>query len=468
MRRRRLSIRARVLSAVLLTVLLAQLGSVLVLRQVLVSALDTRVEASLAREAEELRRLAAGVDPQTGAPFGSDVRALVDAYLSRDVPGEREAVVALVAGAPYPADRRTDLVDDADVLRGWAADTSRRDRVRVDGRRVDYLAVPVPVPDGAQRAVFLAMYDYEGERAEIDAALRQSELVALLSLLAVAAAAGAIVTRATAPLPRLTAAVHSIGSGHDLSRRLPEPRGDDELATLTRTFNAMLDRLEDVFARQHDFIADAGHELRTPITIVRGHLEVLGPDPLEQRETVALVTGELDRMARMVEDMLTLARLGRPDFLLPERLEVRSLLEQVCAKARAVGHRAWSLSGSPEVAVVADRHRLTQALMQLATNAVRHTRPGDPIVFGGAVARERLYLWVSDAGTGVPPDDHERIFERFARTSSSRRRGPGSGLGLAIVSAIAAAHAGDVSVMSAEGAGATFTLVLPLHPGEDP
>jgi signal transduction histidine kinase len=120
------------------------------------------------------------------------------------------------------------------------------------------------------------------------------------------------------------------------------------------------------------------------------------------------------------------------------------------------------VAGAPTVPVDADPQRLTQALMQLASNAVRHTRPDTPIVFGAALAGERLHLWVSDRGTGIGAADQQRIFERFTRTSSSRRRGPGSGLGLAIVSAITTAHTGEVVLMSTEASGATFTLVLPV------
>lgn len=382
-----LGIRGRVLCAVLLTIVVAQLGSVVVLRQILVVALDRRVDQSLAQEVTEFRRLAGGNDPRTGRSFGTDTEAIVDAYLSRNVPDEREAVVAVIDGELYPAGRRNTVVADPALLQRWAAPTSRqRDRVSVQGQQVDYLTAPFSNPDGGAEAVFIVLYDYDGERAEIDAALRQSELVALLILVPVAGLGWVVSNRATAPLRRLTATAHTIGTGQDLSRRLPATPGRDETATLTSTFNAMLDRLETVFAQQRDFVADAGHELRTPITVVRGQLELLSPDPVEQRETIQLVTGELDRMTRMVEDMLTLARLGRPDFLRVQALHVGPLLDQVCTKAHSLGARRWSVAGAPTVPVDADPQRLTQALMQLASNAVRHTQPDTPIVLGAALA----------------------------------------------------------------------------------
>ncbi len=459
----RLGIRGRVLLAVLVVVIIAQLGSVLVLRQVLVTALDKRVDEILAREAAELRQLAGGVDPETGEPFGDDVRAIFDVFFSRSAPDERETFVSLVDGEVHRASRAELRLDDTELVRRVAQlRAPRRDQAQTSQGRVDYLAVPLLGADGAPDGVFVVLYDYQGERAEIDDALRRVEVVALIFFLLAAAVGWVASARAVAPVRRLTATAHTIGSGRDLGHRLPEISGRDEVATLTRTFNAMFDRLETAFVVQRDFIADAGHELRTPITIVRGHLEGLSGDPLEQRETIELVTGELDRMTRMVEDLLTLAKMVRPDFLHVGPVHVRPLLDQVCMTASVLGDRTWTVSGAPDTMVVADRQRLTQALMELATNAFRHTRSGGGVTLGGAVAKEQLYLWVSDDGVGVPAGDYERIFERFARASARRSRERGSGLGLAIVSAIAEAHGGKAHVMSTERVGSAFVLTLNL------
>jgi len=234
------------------------------------------------------------------------------------------------------------------------------------------------------------------------------------------------------------------------------------VAQLARTFNAMVGRLEEAFATQQAFLSDVGHELRTPITIVRGHLELLGDDPSERRETVALVIDELDRMSRMVNDLLVLARAGRPDFLRPELVDVATMMADVYAKATALGERDWRLGEVDPVSVWADRQRLTQALMQLVQNAAQYTTDGDVIALSARAAGGQLQLAVRDTGAGIEASDRGRIFERFARGQAGRLRADGAGLGLAIVAAIAAAHRGRVTVESEPGEGSTFTLHLPI------
>ncbi len=216
------------------------------------------------------------------------------------------------------------------------------------------------------------------------------------------------------------------------------------IATLRRRLSAAtaaeLDRLncvERAFASQRAFIRDASHELRTPITITRGHLELLGDDPDERRETVALVLDELDRMAGFVNDLLLLAKSERHDFLRVRELELGALTDELIEKAVGLGERAWTLEARGEGTLLADRERLTQAVLGLAENAVQHSGDGDPIWIGSAISGDEARLWVRDEGPGISESDQDRVFERFARASNSRRRSDGAGLGLAIVRAIA-------------------------------
>jgi signal transduction histidine kinase len=227
----------------------------------------------------------------------------------------------------------------------------------------------------------------------------------------------------------------------------------------------MLDRLESAFASQRAFVSDAGHELRTPITIIRGHLELLGDDPQERQETIELVSDELDRMTRFVEDLLTLAKAERSDFLRLEDVDLDLLTEELMAKASALAPRDWTLERIGAGTLRADRQRLTQAVMSLANNAVQHTAEGARIGLGSELHDGRARLWVSDDGPGIPLADQERIFDRFAQAGV--RRTDGTGLGLAIVRAIAEAHGGDVVLRSAPGQGSTFTLDLPTEPPEE-
>jgi len=252
-------------------------------------------------------------------------------------------------------------------------------------------------------------------------------------------------------------------SESDLTRRIPV-QGIDEISELTITFNEMLDRLQAAFASQRDFINDAGHELRTPITIIRGHLELLGDDPQERRETVELVTDELDRMSRFVDDLLLLAKAEPPNFLILETVDIDLLTEELYAKARALADRDWRLENKGAGRIVADRHRLTQAMMSLAQNATQHTTDQDVITLGSTLTNGNACFWVRDTGEGIAFADRQRLFERFARGSRSRRRSEGAGLGLSIVQAIAVAHGGRVELFSRPGKGSTFTIVIPLDP----
>jgi two-component system, OmpR family, sensor kinase len=195
--------------------------------------------------------------------------------------------------------------------------------------------------------------------------------------------------------------------------------------------------------------------------VIRGHLELLGDDPDERRETIAIVSDELDRMHRMVEELQLLTASGRPGFLRAGPVEIGELTVELLAKARSLTERTWGLDAAGSGWIVADRQRLTQAIMQLAENAVRHGRPGSPLWLGSAVGADEARLWVRDHGPGIAEADRRRIFERFARGAAGAPP-DGAGLGLAIVQAIAEAHHGRVELASAQGRGSRFTVVLPV------
>lgn len=297
-------------------------------------------------------------------------------------------------------------------------------------------------------------------REQVSSAVRiavgVSVVVMALASLFIWLAAG----RAMAPLQALARTARQI-SETDLSQRIPV-RGRDEIAQLGRTLNAMLDRLEAAFADQREFLADVSHELRTPITVIRGHIETLGEDPEERGEAAMVIQDELDRMNRFVDDLLLLVRASRPDFLRPEPLDLDLLTHEVFAKARLLGDRSWVLEQTGLGLITGDPQRLTQAVANLASNAVNHTGPREPIWIGSALNGTEARIWVRDEGPGIPADEQRLIFERFARSQSVRGTG-GAGLGLAIVKAIAEAHGGRVELDSTLGAGARFTIVIPVR-----
>jgi signal transduction histidine kinase len=460
--------RTRIVAAIVLLLVAAQGASLLIARQILDARIGERVDDALAQEIDELRRLVRdGRDPlNRGRPFGRDARRIFDVFLARNVPAERETLFTFLDGRPY----RTSAAEPpepelrAALLRLGDVDEPRRGTLEIGERRFRYLAVPV-VARGESAGTFLATVDLSGEEAEVTDALRVILGVSLAVLLLGAVAAWAVAARLLVPVRELTDAAQSIDE-RDLTRRI-EVRSDDELGDLTRTINLMLDRLEHAFATQRAFVSDAGHELRTPITIIRGHLELLGDDPREREETLAIVTDELDRMTRFVDDLLTLAKAERGDFLHLADVDLDLLTEELMVKASALAPRDWRLERIGAGRLRVDRQRLTQAVMNLAQNAVQHTRDGDVIALGSELHDARARLWVSDAGPGVTPADQERIFERFARGGAGPRRSAGAGLGLSIVRAIAEAHGGSVRLASREGHGATFTIEIPTEPPEE-
>jgi two-component system, OmpR family, sensor kinase len=458
------SVRVRILGGYIGLLALATLASVVIARQIVLARLNERIGETLVQETRELRRLAGGVDPATGRPFGSDVRRIFSVFLQRNIPARHEAFLTFVGGKPFlrsnPVVDRSYRIDrDERLTARWARlRNSERGSAETPAGRLEYLAVPMRT-GGDLAGVFVVAELRDPEQRELEAAIFAIGAVGAAVLLIGSIMAWRLAGGVLRPVRAVTETARSL-SESDLSRRIPV-EGTDEVGLLAATFNDMLDRLEQAFATQRRFLDDAGHELRTPITIVRGHLELLEEDPEQRQETLALVMDELDRMSRMVNDLLELAKAEEPDFLAPEPVELATLTHELHAKASALPG-TWLLEQSGEGMIVADRQRLTQALMQLAENAVRHAGTEQPIAIGSALANGRARIWVRDRGPGIDPEEQEHLFDRFIRGRSADR--DGAGFGLAIVKAIAEGHGGHVEVDSRRGAGATFTIVVPAGP----
>lgn len=252
----------------------------------------------------------------------------------------------------------------------------------------------------------------------------------------------------------------SIVTSGDLTKRIATVGGDDAVGHLGATFNRMLSRLEASFNRERTFIRESSHELRTPITICRGHLEVMSPTPdtAEVDETRAVLLDELDRMTRIIEDMNDLAFMEDPDSLRRSQVELDRFVADVAAKARPLleGRLQTHPVPGPEP-VRGDPQRLTQAIINLLKNARDHTPHGTPIDLRVVADNGSWRFEVADRGGGLPPGQEDHVFEPFYKRDSSS----GSGLGLAIVSGIARAHGGQAGVDNREGEGATFWVRIP-------
>lgn len=463
-----LGVRSRVLGTVVVLSALAMLVSAFVTYTVLDSRLGNRVDQQISQEIREFSALVAdGVDPRTGQPLSqAPVDRLFRVALQRNVPDGSEVLFAVYDTRTLHLNTTTAPIYEDPVLLAQVRAVESPvygDYASVDGP-VRYGAYPV-LRDGGVGGVFVVAAFTGGERRELRDAMVVLALTSTLALGLIALLGWRVAGRLLAPVRLVRQTAQRI-SDTDFTGRIPV-RGNDDISQVARTFNDMLDRLQQAFVTQRSFLDDVGHELRTPITIVQGHLETADlADPVERAETRALVLDELERMSHLVEDLTVLAKSERPDFLRSEELSLHRLVEDVADRTRALGDREWALDLRAEASFPGDRHRLTQALVQLAHNSVKHTGPGDRIVLGADAVDDRVHLWVTDEGSGIAPADLDRIFERFQRGHGGRGR-EGSGLGLAIVRAIAQAHGGRVGVRSIPGEGATFTLDLPGRPGDD-
>ncbi|MGP3925537.1 sensor histidine kinase [Streptomyces sp. 8N616] len=461
------SIRLRLLWRMLLLVGLT-LGLITIVESFILSArLNERVDAELAHEIREFRTFVKGHRPSADQPR-SGVRELFVSVLRNQVPDQNQTLLTLVDGDPF---RRTAIepptrldTDSALVTEFAAAPRPAYGDATTAAGHIRYVTVPVTVEGDPAHGVLVVATFTETERAEISDTIRMEMLLGLSALFLAAGVGWVFAGRLTAPLLLLRDAARSI-SETDLTARIAV-HDEDEISQLATTFNAMLDRLEESFATKRQFMDDTGHELRTPITIVLGHLELLDvDDPVARRKTVDVAIDELHRMNRIVEELLMLAQARRPESLKPGDVVLPELIEEVYVKASALAPRRWMLEladDTPPGMLHGDRQLLTQALIQLAQNAAQHTEEHARIWIGGRVHDGVAELWVRDSGPGVPPAEQNRIFERFARGGRARGSG-GAGLGLAIVKAIAEAHHGKVTLNNRPGHGATFTLEIPLH-----
>lgn len=465
-------IRVKILASYLALLVLSGVLSALAIREVLVISLDSRVQDALGQEVREFDRLlVSGFDPQTGGRFAQP-EAAFDTFVERNVPSNDEAQLFFVDGqlhqsalARFPLAR---VPEDA-MVRFAAASDAAGSGLPAEGvfdtelGTAYYRSLGVRMGDGD--GLFVVAILPVDERDQI-ATLQLTGTAAVLAVLLLAAVASwVMVNRTLVPVRQLTGTARQI-SESDLTSRI-DVRGDPEAMEMARTFNSMLDRLETIVRTERDFVRDASHELRVPLTVCLGNLELLGEglpsDEAGRRRVIALAIDEVERMGRIVADLRMLADAPHSDFLQPEPVDLAGFVADLAGKAGALGARRWQVDGDvPAAAVlVADRHRLTQAVMSLADNAVQHTAAHEIIALGAAVDGDEVRLWVRDSGVGVPVADQARIFDRFCRGSFATRRYRGSGLGLAIVRAIAEAHGGRVDLASMPDLGATFTIVLP-------
>ncbi len=450
-----MTLRRRLVVAVGVLVVLAVLAGasvVLVQRAFLVERLDAEITA-LARNPRAVLLASQRADGAVADAVLSDV------YVGRmGADGRLDTVLA-------PQDDPTlvpDLAPGEQVPtpEGRTTSAGQARRVRV---------VTVALPNGRAQAVIAV------PTTSADAATRRLSLTLLLTGLALAGFVGLLLwwvdRLGLRPIAAMTEAAGAITAG-DTSRRVPPGPPGTEAARLGEALNTMIDTTSATNERMRRFVADASHELRTPLTTLGGYAALHGsrpPGSLDAEGRAAVddamrrIGDEAARMRRLVDGLLDLTGLESPEALRREPVDLSEVLRDVVSDLRVVApDRPVTLEAPDRLVVSADRDRVTQALVGLTSNAVRHTPSGTPVSLRVVRHDGRVRVEVADAGPGIPVEHLPHLFERFYRVDRSRSSGSGgSGLGLAVVDAVARAHGGSVAVASEPGRGTVFAFDLP-------
>jgi signal transduction histidine kinase len=259
-------------------------------------------------------------------------------------------------------------------------------------------------------------------------------------------------------------------SHKDLNRRIPDMAADAEMRRLIHSCNAMLERLEKSFAHVNEFSSHVAHELKTPLAIIRGEMELAlseTRDPAEYERVITVSLEEVDRLIRIIKDLLLLARLDyNPDVFQFEKIDLTAFLEEIYEYTSILAEQkklesALHLPGDGGF-VEGDKVHLRRLFLNLINNAVKFTPEGGKINISLAVSGRTAEIRVADTGVGIAEDDLRKIFDKFFRSGSQHQAEPGSGLGLSMARSIARAHQGDINVTSRLGEGAEFLVTLPV------
>jgi two-component system, OmpR family, sensor kinase len=369
------------------------------------------------------------------------------------------------AGGDFSA---TSLADQKIIERAIGAEGARITTLKVGTERYRLLVQPLP---GDQQLVVIATSTHAADEA-VSRLRGVMWWTAPFALLAAALGGWFLARRALEPVVQLTKSAAGIGIDR-LDERVPVPTGNDELSALAVTLNKMLDRLQAGVDDKRRLIADASHELQTPLAVMRTELDVSLATSNLTPESIAVLESareETDRMTRIVRNLLTLARFDEGTLtLLRKPINVLALLTDSAATLSGLAAEREvevTVSGD-DIVVLADAEYLRLVVVNLIENAIKHSEVGTSVTVTIDTAGAEARISVTDTGPGIPEEDQPHVFDRFYRVdrARSKQRG-GSGLGLAISREIVEAHDGRVELKSKEGEGSTFRIILPIVPAK--
>jgi two-component system, OmpR family, sensor kinase len=432
----------------------------------LVDRVDDQLEAATGPVAAELARTA---PPHLGEHESFLPDGTYAALVDERGRVQREAGFAFDKEAPRPE-------IPTELIRSQAADGERTlMTVRAVGGETEFRLIAEP---GVEGTVVVALPLTE-VRATQRRLLLIGGVVSGLVLVAIGVAAYWLTRRELRPLERMAQKARTIAAG-DLSQRVEPADPRTEVGQLGDALNTMLAELERAFAerlaaeeRLRRFVADASHELRTPVTSIRGYAELFrrgaGDRPADLADVMRRIEQEGKRMGELVEELLLLARLDQGQPLERQPVDMAAVADAAVDAARAADpEQPIEVDSERPLVVLGAESRLRQVVDNLLTNARVHTPAGTPIHVRLAAANGEVVLEVADTGPGVPAEEADRIFERFYRTDQSRTRSQGGvGLGLAIVRSVVDAHGGAVGYRARQGGGSLFRVVLPLAGAAD-
>jgi signal transduction histidine kinase len=474
------SIRARLTLWIGLILGLVLISFTVGVYSVLARDLLNEVDRSLAERAVQVNN---AVRLSPGFPPGRGLRIEIprpDTFTSADTFVQLVTLDGEVVGSSQNLED-VSLPVTAEDLASVQSGSQRYDQTELNGERIRILSAPLMVRD---RLIGLIQVARSLER--VDQVLGQLRLIAGAGLI-IAIGLSSLVVWLTAraalrPLEQVIETSEAIGSSGDLARRVDAPTSGDEVGRLSGTFNRMLnsleisahslqaayEKLDTALSAQRRFVADASHELRTPLTTIRSNASLLSQYPqvtTEDRQAAMEQIGqEAERMSRLVEGLLTLARADAGQALKLQPVALAPLVEDVVSQARTLsgGQHLIGSKIKPVGPIWGHSDSLRQLLLILLENATKYTQPGGQIKIGLEESAGRATLTVADNGAGIAAEDLPHIFERFYRADGSRKTG-GTGLGLSIAKWIIEQHGATIQVTSTPGQGTTFTVSFPLN-----
>lgn len=335
--------------------------------------------------------------------------------------------------------------------------------VEVDGGR--YYVLDFWIPNGWEGGVWLRGILEAPEHPQVLSNLLGVAMVTLPIFIFLAALGGYwIARRAFRPLDQITSTAAAISEASDLSARVEIPAGRNEFTRLAMTFNQMFERLERSFEAEQQFTADASHELRTPVSVIKSaceYAEKYGETPEEQRETIAMIHRQADKMSLLIGQLLSITRLDQgTDIACQGNVDLSELVETVCREQPCPRDRL-SWEAEEGISARVDGALITRLLQNLIDNGFKYGKPEGHVWVRLCRSEGEIQLSVKDDGIGIEPGQQDKIWQRFYQVDPSRSEKGGAGLGLSMVQKIAQAHGGRVTLESIPGLGSTFTLHLP-------